>query len=81
VFLATFNGASSTLRVDGSVVLSGNNPGTSGFDGLRISGFTGAIALLNGSIGEIACYQGVLPASSLTALERYSGRKWGISVP
>jgi hypothetical protein len=79
VFYGVFNGASSAFYVDGSLVASGN-AGTSGFNGLRISGYTGSIALLNGAIAEMYCYSSNLSATNRSSVTRNLGQKWGITV-
>ena len=79
LFSASFNTTASTLRLDGATIAQGH-AGTNSYTGLRISGFSSSIALLNGSIAEIVAYSGLLSALQSSAVNRYLGNKWGIAI-
>lgn len=79
VFAASFSTTSSSLRIDGTVMASGN-AGTESYTGLRISGFSSTIALLNGSVAEILAYSGALSSLQISTVNKYLGAKWGITV-
>lgn len=73
----TFNGASSSIRVDGGVDGSGN-AGTSNLNGLGVGARKNAGDLsLNGVIGEILIYSS-LSTTDRDALEAYLAAKWAI---
>jgi hypothetical protein len=70
------NGASSSMRVDGSSVGSGN-PGSGGVRrGWRI--FLSAGAYTDGRLGEMLVYDSALSGTDLTDAEDYLMDKWGI---
>jgi len=73
-----FNGASSTTRVGGSQVASGN-AGTDTIDqGFSIASFNSISSVFNGSMAEILVYGQALPPSAIAAAERYLQSKWGL---
>jgi hypothetical protein len=84
VLTGLFDGSSSAGRHNGSQVSSGN-AGTTAFsptnNGLSLGTFAGGSSQRwDGLIGEILLYSGKHTATQLAAIERYLGRKWGITV-
>ena len=77
VFHAHFDGASSTLRVDGVQVIAGN-AGTESINGLILGGYHGLNGLwLNGLLGEVLLYSATLSTTDRDAVEAYLAAKWG----
>jgi hypothetical protein len=84
VIAGLFDGSSSSGRHNGTQVSSGN-AGTTAWSpsntGLALGAFaSGAVGRWSGLIGEILLYSGKHTAAQLAAVERYLGRKWGITV-
>lgn len=79
VLSAIFNGASSQLYANGSLVASGN-PGSSTYTGdYNLGAFSGGFDPMQGIIAEVLVYDGTA-ASTRQQIERYLGAKWGITV-
>jgi hypothetical protein len=79
VFIATFDGATSELMIDGSVALSGNAGANSmaGFT-LGSSRSSGGASLLSGRVAEVLVYPRKLSASEKTAITAYGQAKHGV---
>ena len=78
--VATFDGVSSSLRVNGSTVLTGN-VGTQDFASIRIGAeFDGVGQELDGAVGEIIIVNGTLTAQQIADTETYLADKWGITL-
>ena len=74
-----FNGASSTLHVDGVGVISGNS-GAEGIAGFTVGNnypFTGNFT---GAIAEVIVVDGTLTAGQISDTESYLANKWGITI-
>lgn len=81
VFTAVYNGASSSLRIDGTGVISGSGgtQGTSG--GIRIGiNNDDASGMLDGYIGEMVFYNASVSTTDRDGLETYLHNKW-LEVP
>ena len=78
-FTATFNGASSVLRRNGTQIASGN-AGTNGFSGnsFAIGYATGATAFWDGWIGEVILSGAADSAGVVAQMETYLSTKWNI---
>jgi hypothetical protein len=84
VLTGLFDGSSSAGRRNGTQVVSGN-AGTIAWsptdNGLSLGTFAGGGSQRwDGLIGELLLYSGKHTATQLAAIERYLGRKWGITV-
>ena len=80
VLTCIFNGGSSTIRTNGSVLATGNMGG---------SGFTGTIVVgarysstnaWNGYFSEYLIYSGALSSNQIQQMESYLSSKWGITI-
>lgn len=80
IFTAVFNGASSSLRVDGASVLSGN-AGAHSVGGLTIGANNSESILLDGDIAELIVYSDSLTTDERDQVEEYLSGKYGISLP
>jgi hypothetical protein len=76
-----YNSTSSQHRVNSAVLSSGNaSPGTNGLSaGANIAAANDGGTPFPGRICEIVYYSGVLNSASLSAVETYLMRKWGIA--
>lgn len=73
------DGASTVIRVDGSVVtLSGGAPGVNNLVGTLLGKSHNDANLLNGYIGEVVMYNGVLSGGDISTNEAGLMSKWGI---
>ncbi len=80
VLTGVFNGATSALYVNGTSAATGN-AGTNSLTGLTIgSNFNGGQTYLAGDINEVLLYSGALTAAQITALNRYLGARWAVTV-
>ena len=79
-FTAVYNGASSSLRLDGSQIASGD-AGSSGWSGqswhIGEQG-SGGGAPWDGDIAEVLVYNSVLSTTDRAAVESYLLTKWGV---
>jgi hypothetical protein len=73
------NGASSSIRVAGSQIASGN-PGTGNPGGLTLGGQGGVASgrWSNTDIGEVLVYNSALSAANIANVENYLKLKWGL---
>jgi len=71
-----FDGATSTRRVDGAVVASGNG-GTSSHGGLRLAISNTGTNFWDGWIAEVVMYPTGLSAGDCSSVEAYLKTKWG----
>jgi hypothetical protein len=76
VLSCTFNGASTELRLDGTLLTLSGSPGTSGLNGLRIGSFNGTIGNWNGYVFEIVVYSVALSTADRQTVESYLSNKW-----
>lgn len=80
LYVATYNGASSTGSIDGAAP-STINPGTSisSIQTFDIGGSKGAASVRhNGKIGDVMVISGALSTSELQQLSRWAKNRWGI---
>lgn len=76
-FTATYNGASSVLRLDGTQIASGNT-GTNGYSNKRLLiGADNSTAYWSGYVAEVVVYDFILTTDQRTILESYLATKWG----
>jgi len=80
VFRALFDGASSSLHVDGSSVLAGD-AGSQSLVGFAFGGVYTVASHLDGIIAEIIVVDGTLTAGEIADTEQYLANKWGITLP
>lgn len=73
---AIFNGASSSLRLNGSATSAGN-PGTNYMAGTLMLMTDSSTVKSQGNICEILFYDGIISGANLTALENYLKSRWG----
>ena len=76
-FTARFNGASSFLRVDGSVAITTSNTGTTNPAGFTIGARGNGAGGLIGDIGEVLVYAEAISSDAIAAVEAYLAAKWG----
>jgi len=72
------DGSSSTIRIDGTQVASGN-PGSNGLDGITLGANAFGNLPAEVDIGEILVYPQD-KSSKQSSIETYLGNKWGVSV-
>lgn len=78
LFVAVFNGASSSLEIDGALVASGNS-GAQTLTGLTIgAAFFGGSDWLTGGIGFAGLLPGVISSGDRTILEQWAASEYGI---
>ena len=75
-FVHTFNGSSSVMRQNGSVIATGDN-GTTQLLGFRLTRARFGGASDGGTLGEIVIVNRVLTGGETTSLESYIKTKWG----
>jgi hypothetical protein len=68
--IAIFNGASSSIRLDGSAIRSGN-VGTNSLDGLTLGAYSTGANNMNLDMIDSGVYSKVVSGAELTALESY----------
>jgi hypothetical protein len=73
----TYNGASSSLRINRSLVDSGNAGSSSLTDGISVGCTRASSAFHLGAIAELVFYSKVLSAGEITSVENYLAAKWG----
>jgi hypothetical protein len=76
VISALYNGASSSIRLNG--ITTTGNPGTSGFGGIRISSRNTGSDGYPGHICELLIYSGAHTDAQRQAIEGYLTWKWGV---
>jgi hypothetical protein len=78
VLTCTFNGNSSTLRVDGTQVAAGGGgvPGTAFQNGLRLGSDPSGASPLNARIGEIQVWSGEVTGTERSTIEADLATKW-----
>lgn len=74
-----FNGANSTLRIDGSQTASGD-AGSDGLGGITVGAQQGDQNHADTDIGEVLVYNTELPTNDRDDIEEYLADKWGISI-
>lgn len=82
VIAAVFNGASSFARVNGTQVISGN-PGSNALGSLTLGtrfASRDATTWFEGDFGAFLVMAGALSSSQLSAVERWLGATWGVTV-
>jgi hypothetical protein len=80
IWAATFDGASSSLRIDGQVAVSGD-AGTNVLTGLNVGAYyTQGTYFLDGAVAEIIIVDGSLTAQQIADTETYLAAKWGITI-
>ena len=83
-FVARFNGASSSLRVDGAGVIAAD-AGVINLDGLTVGADPAGNTGLTGFVAELVVYDSALAGANLTDLEAYFAAKYfgggGVAVP
>lgn len=81
IFSGLYNGSSSTGRIDGSQVLSGD-AGSNALNGVTVGTYAGADSNFgNVDIGEVIIYDADLSDSDRDAVESYLADKWGVTLP
>ena len=75
---ATWNGASSALRVNAANIMSGDI-GAHTLTGLTLAAtYTGAAGYTDGDYGAVLVYEGALSAANITTVESYLNNKWSV---
>lgn len=77
VLTAVYDGASSSLRVDGADVLSGD-PGTNGLGVMRLGATNSPAGFLDGFVAEFLAYGRTLTTTERGDVESYLSTKWGL---
>lgn len=75
-YTSEFNGASSTLRVDGGAAATGN-PGAGVPGGVRVGTDNVGAQAATVDVGELLVYASILSAANRAAVEAYLKAKWG----
>jgi hypothetical protein len=75
--VATFNGASSSLRLDGAEIATGN-PGAAALTSMNIGTFNGSGQFFPGHIKQIGICSEAVAGDDLTSLETYLADKAGL---
>lgn len=78
IYQATFNGASSDIRVEGGVATTGD-PGSTGVNGITIGASGGDTELLDGDLAEIILYDSALSTSDLNSVGEYLADKYALT--
>ena len=76
---AVFNGAGSSLFIDGSSVFTGS-VGTQSMDGITVGARYNGANFLDGAIAELIVVDGTLTADEISRVENYLANKWGITL-
>jgi len=71
------NGASSSLRVNGVQIISGNAGAQNCTGGLSFGSYNNTGSYMTGDMGEVITTNGILSASTLAAIRAYLKAKWG----
>ena len=71
------NGASSSLRVNGVQIISGNAGAQNCTGGLSFGSYNNSGSYMTGDMGEVITTDGILSASTLAAIRKYLKAKWG----
>ena len=74
-----FNGASTTVHIDGVLVVTGS-PGAGGLDGFTLGARFDSIYPWDGSVAEMIFVDGTLTAGEIADTETYLANKWGITL-
>ncbi len=77
LFRAKFNGASSSLHINNSSILSGD-AGTQGLEGIIIGALNGFTGPSNFDVCEVLFYDANVSAGDITSIESYLNTKWGL---
>jgi hypothetical protein len=81
IYMAVFNGASSSFYLNGTTVLSSANPGADSFDGMTIGASPSGSTTLDGDVGEVLVFAGVaLSAPNRALVFSGVGTRWGITI-
>jgi hypothetical protein len=75
-FSVVFNGASTTMRLDGTALTVGSNPGAGALTGLRVGSFNNSLGNWNGYVFEVLLYTGALSTTDQQTVESYLRSKW-----
>lgn len=80
IMTCNYNGASSTMRVDGTAAAVALDAGDVSNDTFHIGATSAAGAPLAGDIGEILVYTGAHTAAQITSVEQHLSAKWAITL-
>jgi hypothetical protein len=75
VFTVTFNGASSSLRIDGVEVFTGD-PGSGGLDGITLGADVNSDGDSKVVYGEVLPYDALIDSTDRSTIEAYLATKW-----
>jgi hypothetical protein len=81
LFACIFDAATSILRLNGSVIATGNTASQSLAGVTAGAAFDGLVSYWPGKIDEVIYCTGILSAENLARVERYLARKRGITLP
>jgi hypothetical protein len=79
IYRVTYNGASTSLAINGDVKVTGTT-GTHSPTGFTIGGSTTGSAPFDGVIGEAIVVEGAMTAQQIYDTENYLANKWGITL-
>ncbi len=75
-----YNGASSTLRIDGAEVVTGD-PGANAMGGITVGTWFDQTSPWDGLIAEIAIFDRLLDAAEIGQMETYLATRYGVTLP
>ncbi|PQM29396.1 hypothetical protein CVO77_00200 [Sphingopyxis lindanitolerans] len=78
LLIGTFDGANSSISVDGTVKATGAVYGA--LDGLNLGEERGAGARFNGGVGMAGIVKGTLSAAQIAAIEAYAADRYGVTI-
>jgi hypothetical protein len=77
---ALYNGAASTIRLNGALLAAAGAAGAQAMGSLNVGGYNALTGWWDGDIAELLIYNANVSSINVGDIERYLSRKWGIAI-